>query len=93
MEMWKYSRCGRTFRRAEQPNCCGKPSTVDEYIAAQGEALQPRLRGNEKALETMRRMEDSGGVSAATKRPCKNAQKILPPGAPWARPGPWARSC
>ncbi|MBQ4251754.1 MAG: DUF1801 domain-containing protein [Erysipelotrichaceae bacterium] len=41
---WKCPRCGREFSRQDQPHYCGKPTTVDEYIAAQDEAVQPRLR-------------------------------------------------
>ena len=41
---WKCPRCGREFSRQDQPHYCGKPATVDEYIAAQDEAVQPRLR-------------------------------------------------
>ena len=41
---WKCPKCGREFSREEQPHYCGKPQTVDEYIAAQDEAVQPKLR-------------------------------------------------
>ena len=41
---WKCPKCGREFSRAEQPHYCGKPQTVDEYIAAQDETVQPKLR-------------------------------------------------
>ena len=41
---WKCPKCGREFSRAEQPHYCGKPQTIDEYIAAQDEAVQPKLR-------------------------------------------------
>ncbi len=41
---WKCPKCGREFSRAEQPHYCGKPQTVDEYIASQDEAVQPKLR-------------------------------------------------
>lgn len=44
MENWKCPRCGREFKRAEQPHYCGKPKTIDEYIEAQEENLRPRLR-------------------------------------------------
>ena len=42
--MWKCPKCGREFARQEQQHYCGKPRTVDEYIAAQDEAAQPKLR-------------------------------------------------
>ena len=43
MGAWKCPRCGRKFKRVEQPHYCGKPTTVEEYIAAQEERVQPRL--------------------------------------------------
>ena len=42
--MWKCPKCGREFSRREQPHYCGKPKTVEEYIAAQDETVQPMLR-------------------------------------------------
>ena len=43
--MWKCPRCGRTFKNENQSHYCGKaPETIDEYIFAQNEAVQPRLR-------------------------------------------------
>ena len=44
MGAWKCPRCGREFKRVEQPHYCGKPTTVEEYIAAQEESVQPRLQ-------------------------------------------------
>ena len=44
MGAWKCPHCGREFQRAEQPHFCGRPATVDDYIAAQPEALQPKLQ-------------------------------------------------
>ncbi len=41
--MWKCPKCGRTFSRQNQDHYCIKPQTVDEYIAAQDERVQPRL--------------------------------------------------
>ena len=41
---WKCPKCGREFSRADQPHYCGKPQTVDEYIASQDEGVQPKLR-------------------------------------------------
>ena len=42
--MWRCPKCGRTFDRREQEHFCVKPRSIDEYIAAQDEAVQPRLR-------------------------------------------------
>jgi uncharacterized protein YdhG (YjbR/CyaY superfamily) len=42
--VWKCPKCGREFSRQEQQHYCGKPRTIDEYIEAQDEAVQPRLR-------------------------------------------------
>ena len=44
MAMWKCPKCGREFARQEQQHYCGKPETIDAYIEAQDEAVQPRLR-------------------------------------------------
>ena len=44
MGAWKCPKCGREFTRVEQPHYCGKPTTVDEYIAAQEENMQPKLQ-------------------------------------------------
>ena len=42
--MWKCPKCGRSFRKENQSHYCGKaPETVDEYIAAQDETIQPKL--------------------------------------------------
>ena len=42
--MWKCPKCGQEFSRQGQDHYCGKaPETIDEYIAAQDEAVQPRL--------------------------------------------------
>lgn len=42
--MWKCPKCGREFSRQEQDHYCVKPKTIDEYIAAQEEAVQSRLK-------------------------------------------------
>ena len=42
--MWKCQKCGREFSRQHQDHYCVKPQSIDEYIAAQDEAVQPRLR-------------------------------------------------
>ena len=41
--MWKCPKCGREFSRQAQDHYCVKPKTIDDYIAAQDEALRPRL--------------------------------------------------
>ena len=42
--LWKCPACGREFSKNGQPHFCGKPQTVEEYIAAQDETVQPKLR-------------------------------------------------
>ena len=42
--MWKCPKCGREFTRKNQHHFCEKPQTIDAYIEAQDEAVQPRLR-------------------------------------------------
>ncbi len=42
--MWTCPKCGRELSRQDQDHYCGKaPETIDEYIAAQDEVVQPRL--------------------------------------------------
>ena len=40
---WKCPKCGREFAKQNQGHFCVKPQTVDEYIAAQDEAIRPVL--------------------------------------------------
>ena len=40
---WKCPKCGREFSRQSQDHYCIKPRSVDEYIAAQDETIQPKL--------------------------------------------------
>jgi uncharacterized protein YdhG (YjbR/CyaY superfamily) len=40
---WKCPKCGREFSRQSQDHYCIKPQSVDEYIAAQDETIQPKL--------------------------------------------------
>lgn len=42
--MWRCPKCGREFALQEQQHYCVKPKTIDEYIAVQPEAVQPKLR-------------------------------------------------
>ena len=41
---WKCPKCGREFKNKGQDHCCIKPKTIDEYIEAQDEAVQARLK-------------------------------------------------
>ena len=42
--LWKCPKCGREFKRRHQHHfCADPPETIDEYIAEQEEAVQPRL--------------------------------------------------
>ena len=40
---WKCPNCGRVFSRKDQSHYCGKPKTVDEYIASQEEDVRSKL--------------------------------------------------
>ena len=41
---WKCPECGREFSRQNQDHYCIKPQNIDEYIAAQNEKYEPRLK-------------------------------------------------
>ena len=42
--MWQCPKCGRTFKNTNQGHFCSEPSkTIDAYIAAQSESIQPLL--------------------------------------------------
>ena len=41
---WKCPKCGREFSRQNQDHYCVKPQNIDEYISAQDEKYQPRLK-------------------------------------------------
>lgn len=42
--MWQCPKCGRAFENQNQSHYCGEPSkTIDAYIAAQPESIQPLL--------------------------------------------------
>lgn len=42
--MWRCPKCGREFKNQRQDHYCGEPpKTIDEYIAAQSESVQPLL--------------------------------------------------
>ena len=42
--MWICPKCERTFEKENRRHDCGKPQTIDDYIAQQDEAVRPRLR-------------------------------------------------
>ena len=50
--MWKCPKCGRRLIRQDQDHDCVKPKNVDEYIAAQDEAIQPRLEALRNLLRS-----------------------------------------
>ena len=41
---WKCPKCGREFEKQNQDHYCIKPRNIEEYIAAQDEKVQPRLK-------------------------------------------------
>ena len=41
---WKCPHCGREFGRQHQDHDCVRPQSIDAYIAAQDESIQPRLK-------------------------------------------------
>ena len=43
MEAWKCPKCGREFQKVGQSHYCEKPTTIDEYIAAQEEGVRSKL--------------------------------------------------
>lgn len=48
--MWKCPKCGREFKNTEQDHYCVKPNSIDEYIAAQPDAVQPLLQSIRKTI-------------------------------------------
>ena len=51
--MWQCPKCGRDFKNQNQSHYCGdKPSTIDEYIAAQPKSIRAVL---EKIRKTIRK--------------------------------------
>ncbi len=50
--MWKCPKCGKEFSRKNQDHYCIKPQTIDEYIAAQDESVQPMLREIRSIIQT-----------------------------------------
>jgi uncharacterized protein YdhG (YjbR/CyaY superfamily) len=44
LSVWKCPNCGRKFKKVNQDHFCGEPpKTIDAYIAAQPENVQPAL--------------------------------------------------
>lgn len=41
---WTCPKCGREFSKKNQDHYCEKPQSIDAYIAAQPESVQPRLQ-------------------------------------------------
>lgn len=50
--MWQCPKCGRKFKNTNQDHYCGQISTIDEYIAAQPEAVQPLLQQVRKTVRS-----------------------------------------
>ena len=51
--MWQCPNCGREFKNINQDHYCGEsPKTIDSYIAAQPEEIQPFLHQVREALRT-----------------------------------------
>ena len=49
--MWQCPKCGRDFKNTNQDHYCSdKPSTIDEYIAAQQQEVQPILNKIRKTI-------------------------------------------
>ncbi|NLL77230.1 MAG: hypothetical protein GX235_08280 [Clostridiales bacterium] len=49
--MWECPKCGRELKKIQQDHFCVKPNSIDEYIVAQPEAVQPMLQ---RIRETIR---------------------------------------
>jgi len=49
---WKCPKCGREFSKQNQSHICEKPKTIDEYIQAQEESVQPKLKEIRAVLQT-----------------------------------------
>jgi uncharacterized protein YdhG (YjbR/CyaY superfamily) len=50
--MWQCPKCGRDFKKQNQSHyCTSMPDTIDEYIAAQPEEIQPVLNKIRKTIK------------------------------------------
>ena len=49
---WKCPKCGREFSKQDQHHFCEKPQTIDAYIEAQDETVQPKLREIREIIRT-----------------------------------------
>lgn len=50
--MWECPKCGRTFNHTNQDHYCKQITTIDEYIAAQPENVQPLLQQVRKTIRS-----------------------------------------
>jgi len=50
--MWKCPKCGRSFNNTNQDHYCGSVATIDDYIGAQAEDVQPILRQIRETIRT-----------------------------------------
>ena len=50
--MWKCPKCGREFSKQNKDHYCLNPNSIDEYIEAQDEAVQPVLRCVRTVIKT-----------------------------------------
>ena len=50
--MWQCPKCGRAFKNMNQDHYCGKISTIEEYISAQPEEVQPLLHKIREAIRS-----------------------------------------
>lgn len=48
--MWECPKCGRKLASLEQKHACLKMNSIDEYIAAQPDAVRPLLQGIREAI-------------------------------------------
>ena len=51
--MWKCPKCGREFSKQNQSHFCEKPKTIDAYITAQDENVQPKLNEIREVLRAV----------------------------------------
>ena len=56
--MWNCPKCNREFKNMGQSHYCGKPKTIDEYIASQEADVQVVL---EELRETIKRAASDAG--------------------------------
>lgn len=49
--MWQCPKCGREFKNTNQDHFCVKPNSIDEYIEAQPEDVQPLLQSIRETIK------------------------------------------